>query len=411
MPLFAPATLGSLEMRNRVIKAATYEGMSPGGVATDDLVAFHRRLAEGGVGLTTVAYCAVSDEGRTFPDQLRLNAPSRDRLSVLTRAVHDAGGRASLQIGHAGMFSKIRGAGGRAPRGPSLAFNAYGVAAGLPWARAMAAADIDAVVDDFGRAAETAAGLGFDAVEVHLGHGYLLSQFLSPAINRRRDRYGGSLDNRLRFPLAVVERVRAAVGTGVAVIAKTNLDDGFAGGLGIDESVQIAVALEESGAVDLLIPSGGNTARSPFYLLRGGLPLKEMAAAQSDPLAALAMRVLGRAIVRPHAFSEAFFLPLAERVRREVNMPLGLLGGLVSRDNLIQARERGFDFVVLGRALIADPDLVNRMSKGDLDRTRCDACNLCVAEMDLGGVRCVLDGPRSVPPGSSEGVPSGASWR
>jgi 2,4-dienoyl-CoA reductase-like NADH-dependent reductase (Old Yellow Enzyme family) len=391
MDVFAPAMLGPVELRNRVIKAATYEGMSPGGVASDALVSFHRRLAEGGVGLNTVAYCAVSEEGRTFADQLHLNAPSRDRLSELARAVHDAGGRVSLQLSHAGMFSKVRGPRGRAPRGPSLAFNAYGISAGLPWARAMSEADIAEVIDDFGRAAETAAGLGFDAVEIHLGHGYLLSQFLSPAINRRRDRHGGSLGNRLRLPLAVVERVRAAVGADLAVIAKTNLDDGFPGGLGIEEAGEIAAALEESGSVDLLIPSGGFTSRSPFFLLRGGLPLKEMAAAQSDLLSALALRVLGRAIVHGYPFSEAFFAPLAQRVRARVKMPVALLGGLVSRENLARARAAGFDFVVLGRALIADPDLIPRMARGELDRTRCDACNLCIAEMDRGGVRCVLD--------------------
>ncbi len=142
------------------------------------------------------------------------------------------------------------------------------------------------------------------------------------------------------------------------------------------------------------MPSGGFTSRTPFYLLRGGLPLARMADAQPDRLSSLAMRWLGRAIIDRYDFEEAFFLPLARRMREAVQMPLALLGGLVSRESLMLAREEGFDFVVLGRALIADPDLVLRMERGELSRTRCDACNLCVAEMDLGGVRCVLDGPR-----------------
>jgi len=391
MDVFQPATLGPLALRNRVIKAATSEGMSPGGVASDRLIAFHRRLAEGGVGLTTVAYCSVSEDGRTFGDQLLLGDASRERLSALTDAVHDAGGRASLQLCHSGMFSKIRGKGGRSPRCPSFTLNLYGSLAGLPFAHAMTDADIGEVIDDFGRAAESAAHLGFDAVEVHLGHGYLLSQFLSPAINRRRDRWGGSLDSRLRLPLAVIDRVRDAVGKDVAVIAKMNLDDGFDGGLGIDEAVEVAAALEASGAVDLLIPSGGFTSRSAFYLLRGGLPLRQMAAAQSDLASRTAMRTFGRFVVRPYPFTEAFFAPLAKRVRARVDMPVALLGGLVSRDNLAQARADGFEFVVLGRALIADPDLVSRMERGDIDRTRCNACNECIAEMDRDGVRCVLD--------------------
>jgi 2,4-dienoyl-CoA reductase-like NADH-dependent reductase (Old Yellow Enzyme family) len=389
--LFSEAPLGPIGLGNRVIKAATYEGMSPRGEASEALVAFHRRLAEGGVGLTTVAYCAVSPEGRTFADQLWLNDASRHRLETLTSEVHATGGKASLQLSHAGMFSKLRGRGGRVPRGPSLLFNAYGVSAGLPYARAMTRADIAQVVEDFADAAKSARELGFDAVEIHLGHGYLLSQFLSPAFNRRRDAWGGSLENRLRFPLEVLARVRGAVGEDLAVIAKTNLDDGLDDGLHIDEAVEIAAAIEASGDADLLVPSGGTTSRSAFYLLRGGLPLAEMADAQDDALSAMGMRLLGRALVKAYPFSEAFFKPLAERVRARVRMPVALLGGLVSRQNLVEARAAGFDFVVLGRALIADPDLVRRMERGELERTRCDACNLCVAEMDRGGVRCVLD--------------------
>ncbi|HEY8430469.1 MAG TPA: hypothetical protein VIL20_18945 [Sandaracinaceae bacterium] len=185
--------------------------------------------------------------------------------------------------------------------------------------------------------------------------------------------------------------MRRAVGDRLAVVAKTNLADGFRGGLEIDEAVEVARAIEASGDVDLIVPSGGFTSRTPFYLLRGGLPLERMAAAQPEPLARVAMRVLGRAIIDPYPFEEAFFLPLARRVREAVRMPVALLGGLVSKENLRLARREGFDFVALGRALIADPDFVLRVQRGELDRTRCNACNECVAEMDLGGVRCVLD--------------------
>lgn len=368
--------------------------MSEGGIASPALVRFHRDLARGGVGLTTVAYCAVSEAGRTFPNQLWLRPESRERLRELTDAVHAEGGAASLQLGHAGFFSKVRGPGGRVPRGPSFTFNAYGTASALPFARSMTARDIEAVIDDFGRAAETAVEIGFDALEVHLGHGYLLSQFLSPATNRRRDRFGGSLENRMRLPLAVLERVRAAAGRDVAIVVKTNLSDGFRGGLEIDEAVEVARAIEATGMADALIPSGGFTSRTPFFLLRGGRPLREMAAAQPEMLSRLGMNVLGSVIVRPYAFEEAFFMPLARQVRAAVRMPVGLLGGLVSRENVREARVEGFDFVVLGRALIADRDFVVRLQRGEIERTRCDACNRCVAEMDRGGVRCVLDGPR-----------------
>ncbi len=393
MDLFEPARLGPLTLRNRVLKAATYEGMSKGGIASQALVDFHRRLAKGGVGLTTVAYCAVAEEGRTFEHQLWLRPESLPVLRRLAQSVHDEGGAASIQLAHAGMFSKMRGPGGRGPRTASLALNAYGVSKGLPLARAMTERDIAKVVDDFGRAAATAVELGFDAVELHLGHGYLLSQFLSPAINRRRDAYGGSLENRMRLPLAVIERVRETVGEGTAVLVKTNLSDGFRGGLEIDDAIGIARAIEASGKVDAIVPSGGFTSRTPFFLLRGGLPLSRMADAQPDLFSRVAMRVLGGVIIDRYDFEEAFFLPLARKLRREVRMPVALLGGLVSRGSLENARAEGFDFVVLGRALIADPDFVQRMERGELERTRCNACNRCVAEMDIGGVRCVLDDP------------------
>lgn len=389
--VFEPATLGPLRLQSRVIKAATFEGMSPGGVASDALVRLHTRIAEGGVGLTTVAYCAVHESGRTFANQLVLGEESRRVLGELARRVHDAGGRASLQLGHAGFFSKLRGPGGRAPRGPSTTFNAYGVSAGLPLARAMDQSDIDAVIEAFGRAASTAVEIGFDAVEVHLGHGYLLSQFLSPLSNRRDDAWGGDAERRRALPLAVLARVRAAVGRDRAVLAKTNLADGFEGGLEIAESIAIARAIEASGHVDLLVPSGGFTSKTPFYLLRGGLPLARMAAAQSDLLARVSMRWLGGLIIDRYDFEEAFFLPLARQLRAAVTMPVALLGGLVSRTAIEGARAEGFDFVVLGRALLADPDLVLRMRRGELERSRCNACNECIAEMDLGGVRCVLD--------------------
>ena len=390
MDVFEPAILGPLTLRNRVLKAATYEGMSPHGLPQPALIDFHRRLARGGVGLTTLAYCAVSPSGRTFEGQLWLQPEALGPLQELTRRVHGEGGKVSIQLSHAGFFSKLRGPDGRGPRGPSRVFNAYGASSGHPIAGEMSEADILEVVEDFARCAVVAVELGFDAIELHLGHGYLLSQFLSPAANKRADGWGGSLENRLRLPLAVVERVRKAVGTQVALLAKTNLDDGFEGGLTIEEGVAVAVALEASGALDALVLSAGFTSKTPFYLLRGGLPLAKMAAAQPTRLERMAMRALGSTIVKAYPFEPRFLLPLARRVRAAVRMPLALLGGLVSRTDLGVAREEGFDFVALGRALIADPELPRRMARGDLERTRCNACNECVAEMDLGGVRCVL---------------------
>ncbi|HEY8155295.1 MAG TPA: NADH:flavin oxidoreductase, partial [Myxococcota bacterium] len=178
---FAPVQLGSLRLRNRVIKTATYEGMCPGGVPSDRLVEFHRTLVAGGVGMSTVAYCSVSADGRTFAEQMYMRPEVIAPLRRVTDAVHREGGAASLQLGHCGWFTKNAELSTRLPRGPSLTFNAYGLSAGKPIALPMSIDEIGAVTQEFGDAARHAREAGFDAVELHLGHGYLLSQFLCPA--------------------------------------------------------------------------------------------------------------------------------------------------------------------------------------------------------------------------------------
>lgn len=388
--IFDPVALGPIMLRNRVIKTATYEGMCPDGVPSAALVEHHRRLAAGGVGMTTVAYCAVSPEGRTFGEQMYMRDAVVPALRRVTDAVHAEGARVSLQLGHCGAFSRHREPGTRAPLGPTTTLNTYGLMAGIPLARGMTDADVARTVDDFGTAAARAADAGFDAVELHLGHGYLLSQFLSPATNRRRDRYGGPLENRIRFPLAVVERVRERVGGRLAVLAKTNLRDGFRGGLELDDAIGVARALESAG-VDALVLSGGFTSRTPFFLFRGGRPLAEMIEVEKSRLQRLVLRLVGARVIREYPFEELFFLPLARRVRAAVKMPLVLLGGALSLANLETAMAEGFDCVAMGRALIADPDLIARFQRGEATRSRCISCNKCVAEMDRpGGVRCVL---------------------
>jgi 2,4-dienoyl-CoA reductase-like NADH-dependent reductase (Old Yellow Enzyme family) len=246
-------------------------------------------------------------------------------------------------------------------------------------------------VGDYGKAAGLAAEAGFDAVELHLGHGYLLSQFLCPAVNRRRDRFGGSLENRLRFPRAVLRRVREVVGERFPILAKTNLRDGFKGGLELEESVAVARALEAAG-IDALVLSGGFTSRAPFYLFRGERPLTEMIEVEKSRLQKLTLRVFGRLIIKAYPFEEMYFLEDARKVREAVKVPLVLLGGIVSLANIEQAMAEGFDYVAMGRALINDPGLIGKMERGETTRSACVPCNKCVAEMDRpGGVRCVLD--------------------
>jgi 2,4-dienoyl-CoA reductase-like NADH-dependent reductase (Old Yellow Enzyme family) len=388
--IFSPARLRSLELRNRIIKTATYEGMCPGGIPSDALIKHHRDLAAGGVGMTTVAYCAVSPNGRTFEQQMYMREEILPKLGELTAAVHAEGAAVSLQLGHCGYFSRNTMLPGHRSLGPSFRLNEYGLMAGVPFARAMTETDIANVIEEFGAAAAKARQAGFDAVELHLGHGYLLNQFLCPATNRRRDAWGGSLDNRARLPLAVVTRVRQRVGADFPILAKLNLRDGFRGGFELRDSVGVAQRLETAG-IDAIVLSGGFTSRTPFYLFRGARPLKEMIEVEHNPLQKLTLRFFGARIIREYPFKEMFFLDDARVVRRAVRVPLVLLGGILSLDNLETAMREGFDFVAMGRALIADPDLIKRMRTGETTRSRCISCNKCVAEMDRPtGVRCVL---------------------
>ena len=383
--LFGPARLGPIELRNRVVKCGTNEGMSRDGLVTDPLIAWHREFAAGGVGMTTLAYCSVSADGRTFPHQMWMRAEAVPGLRRFTDAMHAEGARAAIQIGHAGWFASPRVI-GAAPLGPSRTFSPHAQA----FSRAMTDADFARLRAAFADATVLARDAGFDAIEVHVGHGYLLSQFLTPYNNRRSDAFGGSLENRARFPREVLRAVRDAAGPGVAVYAKLNMEDGFPGGLGLDEGIDVARWLEADGSVDALQLTGGHTTRTPFFLMRGDVPLEEMVRNQTHWLRRLVLRLAGRKLLTAYPFEEAFFLPQARQFRSAVRLPLMLLGGITRRATMESALAEGFDFVALGRGLIRDPDLVRRMQSGELAASRCVPCNRCVIEMERGGTRCVF---------------------
>jgi 2,4-dienoyl-CoA reductase-like NADH-dependent reductase (Old Yellow Enzyme family) len=384
-PVFRPGRLGPVALRNRVVKCGTNEGMSRDGLVTERLIDWHREFAAGGVGLTTLAYCSVSSEGRTYRHQIWMRDQALDGLRRFAEAVHVDGAGAAIQLGHAGWFANPRAT--RAPPlGPSRTFSPHAQA----FSRAMTDPDFDRLTREFAAAARLSAAAGFDAIEVHVGHGYLLSQFLSPYNNRRKDRWGGSLENRARFPRQVLRAVREAAGPDVAVTAKLNMEDGFASGLQIEEGLEVARMLERDGSVDALQLTGGHTTRTPMFLMRGDVPLREMIRNQRSWLRRLGMRVFAPTMLKAYPFEEAFFLPSARRFRATLSLPLMLLGGVTRLDTMERALAEGFDFVALGRALIRDPDLVRRMQAGELSASRCVPCNRCVIEMERDGTRCVL---------------------
>jgi 2,4-dienoyl-CoA reductase-like NADH-dependent reductase (Old Yellow Enzyme family) len=378
---FAPATLGPVRLRNRIVKAATFEGLTRDHVVNDQLVAFHRAVAAGGVGMTTLAYCAVAPDGCGTPNELVLTPEVTPRLARLAEAVHAEGAAASAQIGHAGAVAAGTGLPGLSP---SPVFSPLA----MKRTKAVTVDQIRRIVDDFAAAARVVADAGFDAVEIHLGHGYLPSEFLSPRLNRRTDEWGGSLENRARFPRAIVVAVREAVGDGLAVLAKLNMADGVRGGLWLDESVEVARLLEADGGLDAIELTAGSSLQNPMYLFRGEAPVAEMARAMPKAIRP-AFRLFGRAFLREYPYTEAYLLPYARQFRAALTMPLVLLGGVNRVETVRQAMAEGFDFVAMGRALLREPDLVNRWQAGATHESLCVHCNKCMATI-YRGTRCVL---------------------
>ncbi|GAA4827266.1 NADH:flavin oxidoreductase [Saccharopolyspora rosea] len=381
--VLAPARLGPVRLRNRIIKAATFEGATPEGAVTDRLIDYHLRPARGGVGMTTVAYCAVAPEGRTDRHQIWMRPEVVPQLRRLTDAVHAAGAAVCAQLGHAGPVANAA-SNRRAALAPSGRFSPLS----LRWTRAARTADLDRITAAHATAARTALEAGFDAVELHFGHNYLVSAFLSPRLNRRTDRYGGPLRNRARLALDIARAVREAVGDRMAITAKLNMDDGVPGGFWLDESVQVGQWLEEDGSLDALELTAGSSLLNPMYLFTGDAPVREFAAAFPAPQR-WGIRAGGGLFLREYPYREAYLLDRARQFRAALRMPLVLLGGVTRRETMDLAMREGFSFVAMARALLREPDLVRRIESDPSARSRCVHCNRCMPTI-YRGTRCVL---------------------
>ncbi len=386
---FSPGDLGPVRLRNRFVKAATFEGMADGGLVSERLIDFHRTMAAGGVAMTTVAYMAVSREGQGAPAEIVVRREAGDGLARLAEAVHAEGAAVSAPLGHAGPVAAGTGQTGLAP---SRVFSPMA----LKFTRAATDDDIAGVIRDFATAASVLRDAGFDAIELHLGHNYLLSAFLSPALNKRKDRWGGTVANRVEISRRVCRAVREAVGPSMAVLAKLNMADGYRGGLWLDESIEAARLLESDHVLDAIELTGGSSYKNPMYLFRGDAPVEEMAAAFPQPLRT-GFKLMGSRFLPSYPFEEAFFLPYARQFRAALSMPLVLLGGVNRLDTAARAMAEGFPFVAMGRALLREPDLIRRWRDGDRAEGLCVHCNKCMPTIYT-GTHCVL-----VPPGERPG--------
>lgn len=384
--VFNPAKLGPLTLRNRVIKAATFEARTPDALVTDDLIEYHRLPAAGGVAMTTVAYCAVSPGGRTGGNQIWMRPHAVPGLRRLTEAIHAEGAAIGAQIGHAGPVADARSNQATA-LAPVRFFNPIA----MRFAQKATREDIDDVLAAHAHAARLAVDAGFDAVEIHLGHNYLASAFLSPLLNRRDDEFGGSLQNRAKVARGLVMAVRRAVRQQVAVTAKLNMTDGIRGGITVDEALTTARWLQDDGGLDAIELTAGSSLVNPMYLFRGDAPVKEFAAAFKPPLR-WGIRMTGHRFFREYPYRDAYLLREARLFRAELTIPLILLGGITNRTTMDLAMAEGFEFVAMARALLAEPDLVNRIAaEGSQVRSACTHCNQCMATI-YRRTHCVVTG-------------------
>ena len=386
--LFTPYKLGNITLRNRTIRSAAFESMGDKFGPTQQLKDYHVSVAKGGIGMTTLAYAAVCRSGLSFDKQLWLRPEIVPGLKDITDAVHEAGAAASIQIGHCGNMTHYSTA-GQIPIGPSTGINMY---AYTP-VRRMRKDEIRQVASDFGRAIHTAHEAGFDCVEVHAGHGYLISQFLSPYTNHRRDEFGGSLDNRMRFMRMCMDEVmEAAAKTGTSILVKHNMEDGFKGGIQIPESIEIAKVIDSYG-VDGIVLSSGFVSRAPMAVMRGLIPIYTMSYYMPLWLRYF-VRWFGPMMIQQYPFEETFFYDNAMKFRKELKCPLVYVGGLVSREGIDKVLDSGFEMVQMGRALVSEPDFVNRLAaEGAGCRSRCDHKNYCIARMYSVDMKCHKDCP------------------
>ena len=384
--LFSPASIGKLTLKNRAIRSAAFEGMCPGNRISDDLISYHQAVAAGGTAMTTVAYAAVSRSGLSFPHQLLIDPSGIPAMRKLTTAVHSEGAAVALQIGHCGQMADRRVAGDCFS--PSGGINLYGPT----WPRKMNESDILTVVKDFGKATRIAVEAGFDAMEVHAGHGYLISQFLSPYTNKRTDAYGGTFENRCRFLTEVIREVKENTCNRISLIVKMNMRDGFRGGMEMDESLKVASLLEKEGA-EALVLSGGFVSKAPMYVMRGAMPIAAMARYMANPLMRTGTRMFAPLLIKPQPFREAYFLEDALKVRQVVKIPLIYVGGLKTGAAIESVLSQGFEFVQVARALIQDPAFIGKLKTGEATISGCHSSNFCIAHMYSGKMVCYQHHP------------------
>ena len=388
--LFEPTKIKSLDLKNRLVRSATHEGMADeAGFPKPSLTALYKRLAEGGVGLIITGHAFVSAEGKSMlGGMLGLDQDRHvQAFRPVVEKVHANGARIAMQISHCGRQTLPESIGER-PIAPSAVRDK----ALLVTPRAMTEADMERVIIAFGRAARRVRESGFDAVQLHAAHGYLLNQFLCPHTNRRKDRWGGSIKNRMRIITEVYRSCRREVGPDFPILIKINADDAMRKGLKPEESLIMARMMSELGFDGIEVSCG--IGEDGLSMSRGDLPLDAFVDdwelyRRKNPLFRLLMRRLGRRLLKPLPLEPAYNLPLAKALKSRIRTPVFVVGGLYQPQVLHRiVEEEEADYVSLCRALIADPLWPKKIEAGRPEPSRCIHCNLCLAYLPGRPLRC-----------------------
>lgn len=357
--LFEKTQISSLSLTNRFVYSATWDGRADEkGFCTQKNIDYLVERARGGVGLMITGLTFVRREGRAAPWQLAVCGDEYiEGLTKMTSAVHDAECKVVLQLAHSGCYAPPALTGHEAC-GPSANDTDK-----FPICRGMTPADINQVVEAYGKAAGRAKEAGFDGVQLHAAHGYLLSQFLSPFFNKRTDNYGGSIENRARILLETFQAVRNEVGEQYPVLVKINSQDFVEGGLTVDDMLQVCAMLENAG-VDAIEMSGGTVYVSGAY-----------------------------SCVRMGQDQDVYYKDAAARYKEKIGTPLMLVGGIRSSEAAEQIVRDGLaDYISMSRPLIREPDLINRWKSGDTEPATCVSCNGCFGAGIKGeGVHCIFE--------------------
>jgi len=359
--LFQTTSINSLLLTNRFVKSATWEGMcTDNGCPTQKLTDFYVQLAQGDVSLIITGYATVREDGRQLPGTLGLHCDDyKKELSSLTQSVHNAGGKICAQLFHAGGQTDSRNC-----KATPIAPSSVEVAQYPEKPREMSRQDIRDVIDCFSQSAKRAKECGFDGVQFHGAHGYLINQFLSPLTNRRKDDYGGNENNRCRFLLEVYQAVRQKVGPDFPVMIKLGGSDFLEGGMQLSQSILAAQLLDENG-IDCIEVSGGTPASGNKTPARMKINKKDR---------------------------EAYHLSQAEELKNHVSCPIMVVGGLRSLDIMEAAVVQGkADYISMARPLIRQPDLVALFQSGKSKQADCISCNGCfLPGIKHGGIKCVV---------------------